>query len=58
MHYKHDTFKPAFPVIWEDIALLFQKDVPLVQYDVLAALKESGTRILLPRWRACGVELG
>jgi hypothetical protein len=28
---KHDTFKPAFPVIWEDIAVLFQKDVPLVQ---------------------------
>jgi trimethylamine:corrinoid methyltransferase-like protein len=56
--YTHGTFKPAFSAIWEDIAVLFQKDVLLVQYDVLAVLRERGTRILLPKRRVRGVELG
>jgi hypothetical protein len=62
MHSKHDTFKPAFSVIWEDISVLFAKcaktDVPLAQYDVLAALEERGTCILQPKRRLRGVELG
>jgi hypothetical protein len=62
MHSKHDTLKPAFSVIWEDISVLFAKcaktDVPLVQYDVLAALKERGIRTLLPKRRVRGVQLG
>jgi hypothetical protein len=46
MHYKHYTFRPVFPVICEDIAVLFQKDVRLVQYDALAALKDELFKVL------------
>jgi hypothetical protein len=59
MHSKHDTFKPVFSVIWEDISVLFAKtDVPLAQCAVLAALKERGIRVLPPKRRVRGVELG
>jgi hypothetical protein len=61
LHSKHDTFKPAFSVIWEDISVLFanfaKTDVPLTQYDVLAALEDRGTCILQPKRRLRVVEL-
>ena len=45
-------------LFWGDIAVLFEaRDVPLVQYDVLATLCSHGIRILLPRRRARGSEL-
>jgi hypothetical protein len=62
MHSKHDTFKPVFSVIWEDVSVLFanfaRTDAPLAQYDVLAALEDRGTCILQPKRRVRSVELG